>query len=985
MVVAIALFFGASGIPLSFWLLRQEKLSSLDKLFLGYTLGWAGVPLIFTFETVVGILYSPIWMWINWLALLLAGIILLVVDKVLPEPEKILAGINGAASAPLDWLKEHAVPMAMLFIVALAVWLCLSASGGLLYELDPYYYLEGVHEVVAQGHNYLNDGTAWFPLTVSSHLGNPLYKYLLASWYSLYNGAAQYSPYTLMGVGSVYPPLAAGLTVFFAYLLFREIYERRAGLLAAGLTAFLPFFLLKFQGGDAQIVPYSLFALFFFLAMLYMALKRESMKLTFLCAFAYGAIVLGSNVDILITFCLSLFFFGMSLRYISKPDEKGLRQCAVILSAIFVFQLVYLVYMGSFDIGSLLENIFMSAGMPILAFAFPLAMNWAIGRFAPKTGTTTRMVAIVACVLLLIIVLPYLTPLSHFLSEAEIWGAYTIPLSRTIAEQAPGSASYDSVFGFIAMTFSGSLPGLLSSLFNLINVIPTLIFNFVFNSIAALLNSFLSFSNGQPANFPAIDRTNSLLTLFFFWGFALLLVSLLKPIRERRQWPIYALLLLAFMIPTTFMGLEKSKLETYLGITLIFAVVAFFGEAAELLERRIPHCSELMWVLVIVVLLLEFGFPIAPAPAWAASILSSSFTPTFQQAPQATAQRFSEICNQTDQQLCTVEPDLAAIMADPTQFFDSDLCILSLWTNTSAVPSYLVPAIQYRCSFINSYWVDSMDWINANVPTGERIISWWDYGHWINFFGMRNSTLRNDHLSPDMIGRTAYSYLDGTPADLIETMNAYSSRYALMDIEIVGSGPDRGDISFGAKYSALNYLACAYANQTNVSVNPGSSLCEADHLWETIVIPVQGEQCTVSESKSLTGFVAYEENYTSGAASPAYCAVVGTLLNGQQSLITYDLNQTDAQGDMLLHPAIWVLINQDNTTLEFNAIYDNEQLWTDQSGNLVSSYPYRTTAFYNSTLYQGFMLGSIPGFDLVYDTPDVRIFRMQDAYYKPAG
>ncbi len=974
LVIFIALAFGASGIPLAFWFLRQEKLSVIDKTLIGYTLGWVGVPLIFTLESLVGILYSPPWIFVNWLVVFIAGVALLFKDKVFPNIQERMKGLN------LETLKSNAPAIGMLFILALSIWLTLTASGGLLYELDPYFYLDGVHQIITVGHNFANDQTGWYPLTVSNHLGQPLYKYLIAPWFSLYNGQAPYSPYTLAGVGSAYPPLAAGLAVFFIYLFFREMYDERAGILAAGLTAFLPFFLLKFQGGDAQIVPYSIFALFFFLSMLYMALKRESMKLTFLCVLAYGAVVLGSNVDILITFCLSLFFFCMGLRHIQEKDDKGNKQLAIILAGMLLFQVIIAVYSTQNDWKMNLEGILENVGLPAIAFVFPLAMDMCFDRFAPKIKAMERIGAVIGAVIVLILISTYLPFFSQFMSAYEAWGAYTQPLERTIAEQAPGLATYDDTLGFIAMqlTGTGSL-GIVTSAIGLFNAIPTIIFNFVFNTTASLLNSVLTFSNGAPANFPIIQRSDTLMTFFFFWGMLLLLVSFVRAAKDNRRWPIYTLLLLAFILPITFMGLEKEKLITYLGITLIFSTVAVFGEVADLLKGRIPDLGVIMWVLVILVLLMELGFPVSPAPAMGGSILLTSFTPTFTQAPQATAARFAESCS-TNPALCAVSQNLANITADPVQFFSQDICIYSLDQNASAgIQPALMAGIQYRCSFIPDYWMSSMEWIKDNVPADARIISWWDYGHWINFFGMHDTVLRNEHASSDMIGRTAYAYLDGTATDLRDTMNAYGSQYALMDIEIIGSGTSNQDVSFGGKYSALNYLACAYANQTDVNQEPGQSTCEFDHLWETILVPSQGgTPCTISGN--TTGFVAYSEDYSSNSTPPVYCAAVGSI-NGQQALITYDLNNKTADGSLQLHPARWVLTGNNNNLYQFVAIYDNEQLWTDANGNPISSYAYRTTPFYSSTLYQGFMLGSIPGFDLVYDSPKVKIFRMQDQYY----
>ena len=569
---------------------------------------------------------------------------------------------------------------------------------------------------------------------------------------------------------------------------------------------------------------------------------------------------------------------------------------------------------------------------------------------------------------------------AQFMTAYEDWGAYTQPLERTIAEQAPGLAVYDDTLGFVAMqlTGTGSL-GIVTSAVGLINAIPTILFNLLFNGTASVLNALLTFSNGAPANFPIIERSDTLMTLFFFWGILLLLVSFFKAAKTGK-WPIYALLLLSFILPITFMGLEKEKLITYLGMTLIFSTVAVFGEAADLLKGRIPDLNAIMWVLVVLVLMMELGFPIAPAPSMGGSILLTSFTPTFTQAPQATAARFAGYC-QTNPLLCAASQNIANITTDPVQFFSQDLCIYSLDGNASAgIAPELMGGIQYRCSFIPDYWMSSMEWIKDNVPADGRIISWWDYGHWINFFGMHDTVLRNEHASSDMIGATAYAYLDGDASNLRNTMNAYGSQYALMDIEVLGSGNSNQDISFGGKYSALNYLACAYANQTDVNHDPGTSTCELDHMWETIIAPAQGgTACAVSAN--LTGFLVYKEDYASNSTPPAYCGVVGTINRASRPCVPDDLDNKTQDGSLQLHPARWILTSNSNNILQFVAIYDNEQLWTDALGNPISSYAYRTTPFYSSTLYQGFMLGSIPGFDLVYDSPKVRIFRMQDQYY----
>ncbi len=1015
LALGIAIFMGIPGIPYAFWLLRKLEFSAADKLVIGYTIGWVGVPLLFLLESIVGIDYAAPWIAVNWIAGIIPGIYLLHKEGMLSGKalEGVREALAKAASDPLGAVRSRSAGIFLFLLVAAAVLVRLSSAGGLLFELDPYFYLDGVRQVVYQGRNFFDDKTAWYPFTQSSHVGNPLYKYLLAPWFSLYNGSAPYSPYVLSAVSSIYAPLAGGLAVYFFYLLFREMYDKRAGVLAAGLAAFLPFFMIKFQGGDSQIVPYSIFALVFFLSMLYSAIRRRSAELTWLAGLAYAALILGSNIEILIVFCLAVFMFALALRHVLDPDDdsRAVNKLMVtlfcIMLAVQVIDLFYPEY--TYVLGglkgwavSLAENFLSIAA----AFAIPLAVDRAFERYSPSTPRHLRAGACVAAVIVVGLVVLQLSIFGDLVSLYRYWGSYSTPLTKTIAEQAPGSPTYDGVFGFVAMNFDGTNP--LSALLAALNLIPTAVFNLFFNIIASVANIAL----GGAGNFPIIDRADSALTLSFFLGIGLLSCAVLSPLLRKKYMPVYPLMLLAFILPMTFMGLEKEKLITYLGVTVIFSACAAFAEChdilASLLGRKegepkrgkrkddvqvtIPswlNLGSLAWLAAVLLISLEFGFPLAPAAAYGAPVLSSSFTPTFQQDPAASVPLLSSICSKYQDPLsCAVSRNVSAYTSDPAVFYDSGLCARSLLGDPSQQASTALQiAISYRCSFVSQYWISAMEWIHGNVPQGDRVISWWDYGHWINFLGQSYTVLRNEHANQTMIGQTAYAYLDTDAAGLRSTMNAFHSRYAVMDIEIVGSGDSRDSISFGGKYGALNYLACAYANQTDVTKDPGGSQCEADHLWESIVIPTAPQPCGLTPQGNQSGYVAYRlastANGTSLATSlvPAYCAFVGKLEDGRQALITYDLNSRDPSGALSLHPAIWVPEGNSQQYVQFAAIYDHEQLWRDSNGTLIDSYPYRTTAFYNSTLYQGFMLGSIDGYDLVYDTPQVRIFRMKDQYY----
>jgi len=349
--------------------------------------------------------------------------------------------------------------------------------------------------------------------------------------------------------------------------------------------------------------------------------------------------------------------------------------------------------------------------------------------------------------------------------------------------------------------------------------------------------------------------------------------------------------------------------------------------------------------------------------------------------------------------------------------YNSRLCLLSLYSNYSYLagnaPVHEATSAMFRCQRISTYWIESMEWIRDNTPEGSRVISWWDYGHWINYFGLRNAVLRNEHVSHTMIGATANMYLDSTPEELKAYMLAHDSEYALFDIELVYNG------GMGGKYGALNYLSCAYANETNVSQMPGQSKCESEHLWE--VVFVTDTPCTISKTLNRTGataYTVYEDIYRAGEddkpvyegtyyrpyyppyctsedpnainycnyvvkPEPTYCVGDATMADGSASIGTYLLDQKLPNGDLKLSKGLLQFPSQVAPGVHFpkgatmvTLFYTHDPVWLD-NGEVKAGYEDRTTKFYDSALYQAIFLDSLPGFEKAYATPDgaVKIFK----------
>jgi hypothetical protein len=286
---------------------------------------------------------------------------------------------------------------------------------------------------------------------------------------------------------------------------------------------------------------------------------------------------------------------------------------------------------------------------------------------------------------------------------------------------------------------------------------------------------------------------------------------------------------------------------------------------------------------------------------------------------------------------------------------------------------------RFRCNRLGTYWVDSMDWISKNLGPGDRVTSWWDYGHWINYFGDRKTVLRNEHASRGMIGEIAYSYIVGTPQDLAKAMNYFDSRYALFDMELITSGS-----SFGGKYGALNYLGCVHAGKTALLQQPGTSDCEFEHSPERILISkVQLPQtvCTISESQNRNGLLAYQVGKNGPDLSkPIYCVGEATLRDGRSISGTYYLDRKDENGDLVLSKGFINLLDDQQDAAFAEMVYNLDPVWPGANGTWVAGIDDAKTAFYSSNLYRGYFLGTIPGFELVYKSAnsEVKIYRMVD-------
>ncbi len=277
------------------------------------------------------------------------------------------------------------------------------------------------------------------------------------------------------------------------------------------------------------------------------------------------------------------------------------------------------------------------------------------------------------------------------------------------------------------------------------------------------------------------------------------------------------------------------------------------------------------------------------------------------------------------------------------------------------------------CNQVPQAWLSAMAWASQNIgPHGPRILAWWDYGDWINWFGNSNAAIRGDNAVASFDYAVAAQYVMGInssfgPSTLASFMNKNTTQagYVLFDDQLV------------PKWSALDFLACINQNQTSQSFAEaqgakyganfltGTSQCELTHDPVSIDIPYNpsiSNYCSLPNSSVTT----VKSVLTAGETVPevlnqTYC--VGTTANSHGVISVYTTNGMKT-----------------NIIVEASSEFYNGEVQLQQNGPIYLSFmalylpngPNDTvtnapTYFYNSNYYRGFFFGKLSkAFTLVY-------------------
>ncbi|MCS7122675.1 MAG: hypothetical protein NZ908_01825, partial [Candidatus Micrarchaeota archaeon] len=542
---------------------------------------------------------------------------------------------------------------------------------------------------------------------------------------------------------------------------------------------------------------------------------------------------------------------------------------------------------------------------------------------------------------------------------------YNNPLERTIAEQNPAGETLDDNFGKLGIG-SGRIVDrdafsiLWKVLMILFADIPSTILNILLGGIFEIGRIFNLVIEWRP-------KESSIAYAILMYSIVLYLYEILRSFNSKHQVSdefIVSIPMLGF-----FIGLLKAKFEIYFTFGYLLILLYFLMRVISLTinGKYTKYIAYFLYALPVVFA----GFSGVTSIDTFSMLIRSNFITPISSNQVALQDLKATACG-----IYRLFPDCNSSEIDITTQYSRVTCDLDLMLNHN---NDSIRGLLYSisCNSIPIQWYDPMQFLRIFTEPNARIVSWWDYGHWINYWADRKAVIRNDHSVLSMILDVAYSYIIGNETELLRIMEMYGSDYALFDQEIIIGG----DMLFGGKFYALNYLSCAKIRGVDERFPMMSSRCEFNNLWETVIL--SNERCSINNRAGRIGYMVNYSGYTgaiqqelvkqycivnndgsldlSRAASSFVRSVFG---NRNSQYVIYRLN------DSSIHRGIPVPVSQN----AFVILYTYDKVWF-VDGNWTDGYNDRTKPFYESTLYRAFVLEKLDGFQLVYNNGYVKIYR----------
>ena len=853
-----------------------------------------------------------------------------------------------------------------VWIILLAIMLLTFATRMMSYvitpnffEFDPYFDMLDARAILTYGYQpYLTHG-AWPIVNGTVTRVQPLIPYLEAYWYSLANylgpKSTHFSTALMSYVGGVYPPITAALLVFVIFMLLYHEYDYYIGLTGAALTATMPILFTTFVSGEQLLEPWGILTLFFFFATYLLAVRNmKSKRLAILAGIAYAFTFLGAHYYTVDTGVLTLYIIiqgvvGTLRNGISKDFYK---MNLIVLAVIVIFLAAYYPYHATLSgrIPTVLHipiTIMGPALALLLVFIFQympvfLQKNKLIFKKIDLAERLYWLVFLVIILALLLALTPLGKPLSAYINLSAKFTTPSTPLFMTVEEFIPTGLLYN--FG------SGGFGIIGTDVFGL----PILVWMIMFIGVALILISII------------YRRSQS--GIFYLAIILPLAVAGFSEVKYIPHFGTAYILLIGIIIgELTILAGNDFKLkmsdsndkESYLNekikayenaysnhsgfMKVMFSIVFFFISSVlsiafvlyMLLWKIIPaKQTKGFWALLVIFVLAVLASAIFSAP-----ILGESGT-------------------------------ITQAISSASLYYSNPAGACSTISRTSSIGADLY------CNTVPPYWLAATAWMRSNVgPSGPRILSWWDYGDWINWFGNSHTVTRGDNSEPQEDQAVAAGFVLSPndsygPSALSNMMNTNQTKYVVFDQGLI------------QKWGALDFLGCVYINGTsrNFAIaegkaqNPpvpyalGNSQCEIAHDPEYALVPLSAIIPSSSSSQSISSFCSISNSTTEYASS--YLVIGNSLVN---QTVCAGISNVTAQGTVRMYSTNGTKLNAyiagDNPLGELTGPNNQPYLeylmvYTPNGSN--STITDAPSLFYRSNFYKGFILGSLPGFKQVY-------------------
>ncbi len=836
------------------------------------------------------------------------------------------------------------VILLVLMVIAFGTRMLSIVSSPTYFEFDPYYDMISTQYILTYGYQLLYDHAAWPSLINGTiHRLQPLIPYLEAYWYNLAAPAATAANTTLSGtsaglsspnttllslVSGYYPPISAALLVFVVFMFLYHEYGEFEGLIGAGLATVMPLLITTFIAGEQLLEPWGIFALFFFYAAYLLAAKYpDEPRYAILAGIAFASNFLGAHYYTVTAGILSGYIIlqGIINIFRGNDNKSFYKMNAIVIAVIVIFFIFYNAYSAT-----LTERTPGILGIPII-IGFPLfsligifVADILVRRLSQRpdvirinSGDTARYAFLAIFALFLIVVTAILYSIVGYL-------IFVIPIIMLEAVAYPIIARQvlrkGSAKSTAALMFSVEAIMVLAAIAMVVVLLTPL-----GKSVFAYIQLSKKFTTPSSPLFMTVQEyaPTGINYDFGSGGFGLIGSSI-----GGISLIVWAVLIAFSVLVILAIYSRDSKASV-----LAFAAVWSVAVAGMIEVKYLPHFG----VAYIIAIGAVFG---------ELSILYSN----------RHSDKNSELIKKVLFYAGIVIVILAAI---PTGF---QLLSAASNPNCNTMGNNQLGAVLY-CNQVPQYWLQATDWMKSNVgPYGPRILAWWDYGDWINWFGNSNAVIRGDNSVPQTDYNVAAHYVL-TSRDGINTtstqkfMDSVQAKYILFDSQLV------------PKWGALDFLACVDINQTSDSYAAsqgaqfglpyalGTSACELRHDPAYLYIPISqniNNYCTLPGNSSnvyLHGFVVVG----SSPINTTYCVSISAINSGKPAYLLYS---NGTKSNAIMAPAFYSA-----TSVQGQPFITFLLLYAPNANGTITNAP---SDFYNSTYYKGFFLGKLPGFTQVY-------------------